>query len=195
MACKADARYNFARASGTAPNGVPAQQPCLLCRHTPCHARMWARRGEVAPLAGPHAPSASYPCPAASAEHDDLVYGAARPGAAGQRCFDPDDKVTPPEGEWAVGTGLRDSAQRRKPTFNQAVIRCWVWGCRAGAGSGWGTPCTPTSPEPITHPPRAPHPHPSPLPPPPARACHWRRQLTRGRPSCASTASTASCRS
>ncbi|PNW86218.1 hypothetical protein CHLRE_02g077650v5 [Chlamydomonas reinhardtii] len=51
MSCKADAKYNFGRAS----------------------------------------------------EHDEIVYGAARPGAASQRCFNPDDKVTVPEvEEWAA---------------------------------------------------------------------------------------------
>ncbi|KAG2426003.1 hypothetical protein HXX76_013374 [Chlamydomonas incerta] len=51
MSCKADAKYNFGRASA----------------------------------------------------HDDIVFGAARPGAASQRCFNPDDKVTVPEvEEWAA---------------------------------------------------------------------------------------------
>ncbi|KAG2483753.1 hypothetical protein HYH03_017408 [Edaphochlamys debaryana] len=50
MSCKADAKYNFGRAS----------------------------------------------------EHDEIVYGAARPGAASQRCFNENDKVTVPEiEEWA----------------------------------------------------------------------------------------------
>ncbi|GLC33532.1 hypothetical protein PLESTM_000081600 [Pleodorina starrii] len=36
-----------------------------------------------------------------ASEYDDYIFGAARPGAAGQRCFNPDDKVTPAEvNEW-----------------------------------------------------------------------------------------------
>ena len=32
------------------------------------------------------------------AGHDSLVHGSARPGARGQRCFNPEDKVTEQEG-------------------------------------------------------------------------------------------------
>ncbi|GIL83254.1 hypothetical protein Vretifemale_12103, partial [Volvox reticuliferus] len=39
---------------------------------------------------------------ARASERDEFVFGAARPGASGQRCFNPDDKVTPAEvEEWA----------------------------------------------------------------------------------------------
>ncbi|GFR49059.1 hypothetical protein Agub_g11085 [Astrephomene gubernaculifera] len=51
MSCKADAKYNFAKAS----------------------------------------------------EHDELVFGSARPGAPQQRCYNPEDKVTPAEvDDWAA---------------------------------------------------------------------------------------------
>ncbi|GIL52891.1 hypothetical protein Vafri_8647 [Volvox africanus] len=48
---------------------------------------------------------------ARASEHDAFVFGAARPGAAGQRCFNPDDKVTSAEvEEWAefmAGHGIQ----------------------------------------------------------------------------------------
>ncbi|KXZ42296.1 hypothetical protein GPECTOR_165g156 [Gonium pectorale] len=37
-----------------------------------------------------------------ASEYDELVYGSARPGAVGQRCFNPEDKVTVAEvDEWS----------------------------------------------------------------------------------------------
>ena len=47
----------------------------------------------------PLQPLSMTPC-CRHAGRDDLVYGSARPGARGQRCFNPEDKVTETEGRW-----------------------------------------------------------------------------------------------
>ena len=44
--------------------------------------------------------------PPLDAGRDSLVHGSARPGAKGQRCFNPEDKVTEQEGRWLGGSKI-----------------------------------------------------------------------------------------
>ncbi|PNH00932.1 hypothetical protein TSOC_013213 [Tetrabaena socialis] len=62
-----------------------------------------------------------------ASEHDDFVYGAARPGAAGQRCFNPEDKVTVAEGGHTAAPPRRiDRARGASSPAQQQAPGGWL---------------------------------------------------------------------
>ncbi len=109
--CKADVAYNFGPASGGDDRSAP------LRVRARCHARR-----------GPHRVRGAHECPRA-AGLDEVAYGAARPGAVGQRCFDEKDIVQDDEGvrmAWHRGqlstAHCRDHGLARRAPPPRAVV-------------------------------------------------------------------------